>query len=55
MPDVLLGPGVPDLTRGRRPVVPPLARMTRTGKVEVRFAVDASGASSVQDVSGPSC
>jgi TonB family protein len=52
--DVTLTPGVPDLTRGRRPVVPPLARMSSaTGTVEVRFAVDASGASSVQEVSGP--
>ena len=52
--DVTLGPGVPDLTRGRRPVVPPLARMSSaTGTVDVRFAVDASGASSVQEVTGP--
>jgi outer membrane biosynthesis protein TonB len=34
--------------------VPPLARMaSATGTVDVRFAVDASGASSVQDVTGP--
>jgi hypothetical protein len=52
--DVTLAMGVPDLTRGRRPVVPPLARMaSTTGTVDVRFAVDASGASSVQDVTGP--
>lgn len=52
--DVTLEQGVPDLTRGRRPVVPPLARMaSATGTVDVRFAVDASGASSVQDVTGP--
>jgi len=52
--DVALSAGVPDLMRGRRPVVPPLARMAATtGTVEVRFAVDAAGASSVQDVSGP--
>jgi hypothetical protein len=52
--DVTLSVGVPDLTKGRRPVVPPLARMaSATGTVEVRFAVDAAGASSVQEVSGP--
>jgi TonB family protein len=52
--DVTLSAGVPDLTRGRRPTVPPLARMaSTTGTVEVRFAVDASGAASVQEVSGP--
>jgi len=52
--DVTLEAGVPDLTRGRRPVVPPLARMaSATGTVDVRFAVDASGAASVQDVTGP--
>jgi outer membrane biosynthesis protein TonB len=46
--------GVPDLTRGRRPVVPPLARIaSTTGTVNVRFAVDAAGTASVQDVSGP--
>jgi TonB family protein len=52
--DVTLEAGVPDLTRGRRPVVPPLARIaSATGTVDVRFAVDASGAASVQDVTGP--
>ena len=52
--DVTLAAGVPDLMKGRRPVVPPLARMaSATGTVEVRFAVDASGAASVQEVSGP--
>jgi protein TonB len=52
--DVTLAAGVPDLTRGRRPVVPPLARMaSATGTVDVRFAVDASGAASVQEVTGP--
>ena len=52
--DVALSAGVPDLLRGRRPVVPPLARMaSATGTVEVRFAVDAAGTSSVQDVTGP--
>jgi TonB family protein len=52
--DVLLGPGVPDLSKGRRPVVPPIARMNSlSGNVEVRFVVEASGASSVRDVEGP--
>jgi TonB family protein len=52
--DVALSTGVPDLLRGRRPVVPPLARMaSATGTVEVRFAVDAAGTASVQDVTGP--
>jgi protein TonB len=51
---VVLGEGVPDLARGRRPVVPPIARMQAvTGAVTVRFAIDASGATSVAEVSGP--
>jgi outer membrane biosynthesis protein TonB len=54
VPDVLLGPGVPDLSKGRRPVVPPIARMNSlSGNVQVRFVVEASGASSVRDVEGP--
>ncbi|HEY3120704.1 MAG TPA: TonB family protein [Vicinamibacteria bacterium] len=52
--DVSLATGVPDLSKGRRPVVPPFARIQQaTGTVLVRFAVDAAGTSSVQDVSGP--
>jgi TonB family protein len=52
--DVALGPGVPDLTKGRRPVAPPLARMSSlSGAVQVQFSVDASGASSIQSVNGP--
>jgi outer membrane biosynthesis protein TonB len=52
--DVTLGPGVPDLAKGRRPVVPPLARLGGVrGKVEVRFAVDAAGTSSVSATEGP--
>ena len=52
--DVTLGPGVPDLSKGRRPVTPPLARMAATsGNVEVRFMVEASGATSVREASGP--
>jgi len=52
--DVTLEPGVPDLTRGRRPVVPPLARMSGTsGSVEVSFSVSAAGATSIQGATGP--
>jgi outer membrane biosynthesis protein TonB len=52
--DVSLGAGVPDLVKGRRPVVPPVARMaTAGGDVTVAFSVDAAGASSVQKVDGP--
>lgn len=51
---VLSETGVPDLARGRRPVVPPFARMTGTrGAVEVDFSVGASGITSVQAVKGP--
>jgi TonB family protein len=51
--DVALGPGVPDLTKGRRPVAPPLARMSAvSGSVEIQFSVDAAGSSSVQQVAG---
>ena len=47
-------PRVPDLARGRRPVTPPLARMTAaTGKVEVTFSVGASGATAIQTTEGP--
>ena len=52
--DVALGPGVPDLTKGRRPVAPPLARMSSlSGAVQVQFSVDASGSASIQNVNGP--
>jgi TonB family protein len=52
--DVTLAPGVPDLTRGRRPVPPPIARMTdTTGSVEVAFSVDAAGITSVKGSTGP--
>jgi TonB family protein len=51
---VLAESGVPDLARGRRPVVPPFARMTGTqGSVEVEFSVGASGSTNVQSVRGP--
>jgi TonB family protein len=50
----MLGAGVPDLVRGRRPVVPPLARMGGvSGRVVVRFAVDAAGSTAVGRVEGP--
>jgi TonB family protein len=52
--DVTLAPGVPDLTKGRRPVAPPLARMQGvSGTVDVKFAVDASGSATVREVTGP--
>jgi TonB family protein len=52
--DVALSEGVPDLTSGRRPQVPPLARMEGvSGQVEVRFVVEASGATSNVEVAGP--
>jgi hypothetical protein len=52
--DVALAPGVPDLTKGRRPVPPPLARMAGVvGAVEVRFAIDAAGGVSIQGSQGP--
>ncbi len=51
---IVLGEGVPDLVSGRRPVVPPLARLnTVAGKVQVRFAVDASGSTSNAEAEGP--
>ncbi|MFS8068457.1 MAG: TonB family protein [Byssovorax sp.] len=52
--DITLGLGVPDLVKGRRPVVPPVARMSSTGgEVRVTFSVDAGGVVSVQRVEGP--
>ncbi len=51
---VLLEPGVPDLTRGRRPVSPPFARMAAVqGVVEVEFSVGSGGLTAVQRVNGP--
>ena len=51
--DVRIEAGIPDLIRGRRPVVPPLARIAGTeGTVDVRFAVDSSGAASKVDAVG---
>lgn len=52
--NVTLGLGVPDLARGRRPVMPPFARMAAaSGSVQVRFAVNAAGQTAVLDVNGP--
>jgi TonB family protein len=52
--DIVVGPGVPDITKGRRPMYPPLARMAGVeGSVTVRFSVDASGAALVQGSEGP--
>lgn len=52
--DIELALGVPDLGQGRRPVVPPMARMAGvTGTVSVEFSVAASGATSVKTSSGP--
>ena len=52
--DVSLAAGVPDLATGRRPVMPPLARMSgTTGAVEVTFSVSAAGGTTVQAAKGP--
>lgn len=52
--DITLGTGVPDLVRGRRPVPPPLARMSGlSGTVEVRFSIDAGGEATLKGSSGP--
>jgi TonB family protein len=52
--DVVLADGVPDLVKGRRPVTPPLARMSgASGTVKVRFAVDAAGVTFVSAAEGP--
>lgn len=52
--DVTLEPGIPDLARGRRPVAPPLARMSGTvGTVEVAFSVSAGGTTQIQTTQGP--
>ncbi len=51
--DVTLGPGVPDLTKGRRPVVPPVARIQGTeGAVRVDFTIDAAGQTSIVRAEG---
>ncbi len=51
---VSLEPGVPELSKGRRPVPPPLARMAAaSGTVQVDFSVGAAGTTTIQTVSGP--
>jgi TonB family protein len=48
-----LAPGIPDLVKGRRPVAPPVARMSDTsGDVMVRFSIDSGGATSVASAEG---
>ncbi|MEO5763243.1 MAG: TonB family protein [Vicinamibacteria bacterium] len=52
--DVVLGPNIPDLVRGRRPTWPPLARLGNiTGDVVVRFSVDLAGRVTVHSAEGP--
>jgi TonB family protein len=52
--DVTLGPGVPELASGRRPVMPPLARLGGiSGLVSVRFSIDSGGGTQVASVEGP--
>jgi hypothetical protein len=52
--DVTLEPGVPELARGRRPVAPPVARLSgSTGAVEVSFSVGAGGNTALQTAAGP--
>jgi TonB family protein len=52
--DITLAIGVPDLVKGRRPVVPPVARMAGTGgQVYLTLAVDAAGLTTVQKADGP--
>ncbi len=54
MRDVTLEPGVPELARGRRPVAPPIARLSgSTGAVEVSFSVGAGGNTALQTAAGP--
>lgn len=51
--DVVLGPGVPDLTVGRRPVVPPNARLGQlTGAITVEFNVSTAGTTLVSKTDG---
>ncbi len=52
--DVTLENGVPDLAQGRRPIVPPLARMNGvTGRVQVSLSVGVAGTTVVHSVDGP--
>jgi TonB family protein len=52
--EVALGAGLPDLVKGRRPVAPPLVRISgEYGDVDVRFSIDSGGATSVTSSEGP--
>lgn len=52
--DVTLGENIPDLVKGRRPTLPPMARLgNAVGDVIVRFTVDLAGRSTVHSVEGP--
>lgn len=54
IPDVTLGERLPDLVRGRRPTISPLARLGNvTGEVRVRFSVDLAGRTTIQGADGP--
>jgi TonB family protein len=54
IPGITLDLGVPDLLSGRRPVVPPLARIQDvSGTVVVGFSVDGLGHTTVQQSEGP--
>jgi TonB family protein len=51
---VALANGVPDLSDGRTPVVPPFARMANaSGTLRVRFSVDSAGVTTVSSIEGP--
>jgi TonB family protein len=52
--DIRFDGQVPDLVRGRRPVSPPLARVSGvSGDVTVSFSVDAAGITLVRSIEGP--
>ena len=52
--DVRFDGQIPDLVRGRRPGVPPLARIGAvSGEVAVSFSVDAAGITLVRSIEGP--
>lgn len=52
--DVVLGPNLPDLVKGRRVVAPPLVRMSGAyGDVVVRFSIDSGGVTSLTGTDGP--
>ena len=52
--DVTLGEQIPELAKGRRPLVPPFARIhEQLGSAEVEFFVESSGVTSLDRASGP--